>query len=73
MILDTGHYIEPIKMWRKKLSSEKTWYDFKKLIVEEYHDLCELQHINAAQAVFRRVKLSIRLQRLKQSYLLTYY
>ena len=55
-------------MWCKNISFEKTWYDFKKIIMEEYHDLCELQHINATQAGFCCVKLSSCLQRLKKIY-----
>ena len=47
-----GLYTEPKNMWHNKLSSEKTWDDFKKFFGEEYHDIRELQKINTIQARF---------------------
>ena len=39
IVLYMGLYKEPIKMWCKNLSPEKTWADFKKFFAEENHDL----------------------------------
>ena len=49
-------------MWRKKLSYEKTWADFKKLFAEEYHDLFELECINVTQSGFRGLDIAIIIQ-----------
>ena len=57
-----GIYTAPIKIWRKNISSDKTWVGFNKLFAEEYHDLCELQCINAAQAGFHRSNMAITMQ-----------
>ena len=55
-------YTEPSKMWHKKLSSYKTWYEFNYLFMEEYHDIRKLQHINSNQACFRGFNMAITMQ-----------
>ena len=51
-------------MWRKNLSSDKTWeWDgFKKFFEEEYYDIRELQHINSTQAGFYGANMDITMQ-----------
>ena len=61
-ILATGMYIELSNMWHKKLSSDKTWAGFKKFFAEEYHDLRELQQINATQEGFYGANKDIAIQ-----------
>ena len=49
-------------MWRKNLSYDKTWSDFKKLLAENYCDPCKLQHINVTQAGFCEANIAIKIQ-----------
>ena len=49
-------------MWRKKLSSNKTWAGFNKLFAEEYHDLPKLQSISIIQAGFHGANMAIKMQ-----------
>ena len=62
MVLSTGMYTESRKMWRNKLSSKKIWGDLKKFFAEEYHDLRELQYINATQEGVHAANKSITMQ-----------
>ena len=62
MVLSTGLYAEPNKMWIKKPSSEKTWAEFKKFFTKEYRDLRKIQCINATQAGFHGVNMAITMQ-----------
>ena len=61
-VLSTGLYTEPRKMWRKKLSYDKTWAGFRKFFAEEYNNPRELQHINATQTGFHGANMAITMQ-----------
>ena len=61
-VLATGLYTEPSKICNKNISSEKTWDVFKKFLAEEYHYICELQHINSTQLGFNGVDMTITIQ-----------
>ena len=58
-ILGEGLYTESSKMWSKKLSSEKTWSEFKNIFAEVYHDLHKLQCIKGTQAGFCESNMNI--------------
>ena len=60
--MDTVLYTEPINMWRKNLSSDKTWAGFNKFFADEYHDLRELQRINTIHAGFCGANMAIIMQ-----------
>ena len=49
-------------MWRKKLSYEKMWADFKKFFAEDYHGLHKMQLLNANRAGFHGDNMTITVQ-----------
>ena len=57
-----GLYTEPIKMWHKKLSYDKTRSGIKKLFAEDYHYLHELQRTNATQSGFHGENMATKIQ-----------
>ena len=59
VVLSMGLYTEPINTWRKNLSSVKTWSDFKKFFMDEYHNLSKLKLINATQKGFHLANMAI--------------
>ena len=62
MVLAMGLNIEPINMWHKKLSSEKTWDHSKEFLVEEYHAIRQIKRINTNQAGFHGSNMDIKIQ-----------
>ena len=61
-MLDTDLYIETINNLHKKTSSDKSWENFRKFFDIDYHDLCELQHINETKAGFHSANMAIKIQ-----------
>ena len=49
-------------MWRKNISSDKTWAEFNNFSAREYHNPHKLQHINATQASFHGANTTITMK-----------
>ena len=55
-------YKETRNMWNKKLSSKKSWDEFKKFFMEEYHNPHKLKLVNATQAGFHGANITIKIK-----------
>ena len=56
-ITTTGLYTDACKEWRKKPEEQKTWENFKRFFVKEYHDLKEQQRTTTLQAGYHQANM----------------
>ena len=62
MVFYMGLYTETRKIWHKSTPSDKTWENFRNLLADDYHNLCEIQSINTTQSGFNGATMAITMQ-----------